>query len=121
MRNIYLGYSTVLDANELQSYFDYDEGHPEGWSKYKQNIGFVSVDPEGIELYGLEYCDGKRFDRDRINSLLPFSVEAAEVWSEFDFDTIKTVFFVEADKVKKMSDEFISLVGPIQILAYDFD
>ncbi|MBO6798278.1 hypothetical protein [Maricaulis sp.] len=121
MRNIYLGYSTVFDAVELRSYFDYDEEHPEGWSKYKQNIGFVSVDPEGFEPYGLDSCPSGRFDPGRMNSLLPFRVEDAGVWRAFDFEKIKAVFFVEAEKVKQMSDESVSLVGPIQISAYDYE
>ena len=121
MRKIYLGYSNVLNEMSVRDYFDYDPNHPNGASKFEQSIGYEHISPEGFEVYGLSDYGRDRFDSDIYDALSPFDVSEKTIFNSVNFSDVKSMFFIEMNDVRFLSDEFVTLLGPIEIEKYDFE
>ncbi len=120
MHSIYLGYSSVLSAEELIQYFDIDAEHETGKSKFEQNFGCGYIEPGSFEVYESKLYGKSHFDGELIEKLLPFKPDHNLI-SEIDFSRVKSFFYIKLEKVLRKYNDSIVLVGPMFIKKFDFE
>lgn len=121
MRTIHIGYTTEKSGHELLEFFDYDESHPEGLSRFEQTIGCSPMRPEGYEAYDRDVVGDEIFNRKIFEKYSPFRVTDQSVIDRIDFTTARCVFFIETDEPRGREADGVHFVGCLTISGYDFE
>lgn len=121
VRTIYLGYTTEKSGRELLAFFDYDESHPEGLSRFEQTIGCGAMRPEGYEAYDRTVVGDEIFNRDIFEKYSPFKVTNQSIVDRIDFAKARCVFFLETDNLRGKEADGVYFVGFLTIPGYDFE
>lgn len=120
MHTIYIGYSTVLSGCELIKYFDIDPDHEKGISKFEQEFGCNYVEPGSFEVYDRKEYDGFIFDAGFFARLVPFAPDPKLI-SAIDFDSVRSIFYIETPTVTRTENGIVKLLGPMTVDKFDFE
>lgn len=125
MHEIYLGYSKTLNASEILEYFDlvpnFDGSDFQPGTQFRRDFGLPYIDKGDYEVYDQEDLgENDVFGPVFFNEIAPFSPEH-KFLSQIDFTSAKSIFFVETSTPKIMSNDKVTLIGPIFLEKYDFE